>query len=102
MVEPSTSNVNEATAQDTDEDQSKSIMEVEESNEAIEKSSVPTSSSAEPAITTASNVSKVRKHTEVMSDFCGSFFTPLKSDIIPKETFRTAYQRIGKYFSHLN
>jgi len=59
MVEPSTSNVNEATAQDTDEDQSKSIMEVEESNEAIEKSSVPTSSSAEPAITTASNVSKV-------------------------------------------
>merc|ERR1712210_118012 len=53
-----TSNVNEATAQDTDEDQSKSIMEVEESNEAIEKSSVPTSSSAEPAITTASNVSK--------------------------------------------
>ena len=63
MVEPSTSNVNEATAQDTDEDQSKSIMEVEESNEAIEKSSVPTSSSAEPAITTASNVSKVGKHT---------------------------------------
>merc|ERR1712037_564698 len=58
MVEPSTSNVNEATAQDTDEDQSKSIMEVEESNEAIEKSSVPTSSSAEPVITTASNVSK--------------------------------------------
>jgi len=58
MVEPSTSNVNEATAQNTDEDQSKSIMEVEESNEAIEKSSVPTSSSAEPAITTASNVSK--------------------------------------------
>ena len=83
MVEPSTSNVNEATAQDTDEDQSKSIMEVEESNEAIEKSSVPTSSSAEPAITTASNVSKVRhgllncpwvrEHTEIMSDFCGSF-----------------------------
>ena len=64
MVEPSTSNVNEATAQNTDEDQSKSIMEVEESNEAIEKSSVPTSSSAEPAITTASNVSKVREHTE--------------------------------------
>ena len=63
MVEPSTSNVNEATAQDTDEDQSKSIMEVEESNEAIEKSSVPTSSSAEPAITTASNVSKVRELT---------------------------------------
>ena len=63
MVEPSTSNVNEATAQDTDEDQSKSIMEVEESNEAVEKSSVPTSSSAEPAITTASNVSKVREHT---------------------------------------
>ena len=59
MVEPSTSNVNEATAQDTDEDQSKSIMEVEESNEAIEKSSVPTSSSTEPVITTASNVSKV-------------------------------------------
>ena len=63
MVEPSTSNVNEATAQDTDEDQSKSIMEVEESNEAIEKSSVPTSSSTEPVITTASNVSKVREHT---------------------------------------
>ena len=42
MVEPSTSNVNEATAQDTDEDQSKSISEVEESNKAIEKSSVPT------------------------------------------------------------
>ena len=69
MVEPSTSNVNEATAQDTDEDQSKSIMEVEESNEAIEKSSVPTSSSAEPAITTASNVSKVREHTEIMTEF---------------------------------
>ena len=94
MVEPSTSNVNEATAQNTDEDQSKSIMEVEESNEAIEKSSVPTSSSAEPAITTASNVSKVREHTEMMSDFCGG----LKSDIIPKETFRTAYQSISKYF----
>ena len=76
MVEPSTSNVNEATAQDTDEDQSKSIMEVEESNEAIEKSSVPTSSSAEPAITTASNVSKVREHTEMLSDFFGSFLTP--------------------------
>ena len=68
MVEPSTSNVNEATAQNTDEDQSKSIMEVEESNEAIEKSSVPTSSSAEPAITTASNVSKVR-HTVILPDW---------------------------------
>merc|ERR1719362_2161812 len=64
MVEPSTSNVNEATAQDTDEDQSKSIMEVEESNEAIEKSSVPTSSSAEPAITTASNVSKATNEAD--------------------------------------
>ena len=58
IVKPSTSNVNEAIAQNTDEDQSKSIVEVEESNKAIEKISAPTSSSAKSAITTASNVSK--------------------------------------------
>ena len=48
MVEPSTSNANEASAPDTDEEQSKSDMDIETS-ETLE--SVPTSSS-EPASTT--------------------------------------------------
>ena len=101
IVKPSTSNVNEAIAQKTDEDQSKSIVEVEESNKAIEKISAPTSSSAKSAITTASNVSKDEMVTDqdIVTD---EKINPDQTSNPPSDTKRRPEEMVKPSTSNFN